>query len=133
VKTIRNPYDVRTQHFATIQESARKDIERAFGVLQKRWGVVRGPAYGWSPEHIGDIMKTCIILHNMIVEDEGPLSLNTTFENIGVLADTSQGSMEERNNFVNQRYNQLKDRNKYTQLQVDLIHHRWARHGSGVA
>ncbi|XP_008663118.1 uncharacterized protein [Zea mays] len=77
-------YDVRTQHFATIQESARKDIERAFGVLQKRWGVVRGPAYGWSPEHIGDIMKTCIILHNMIVEDEGPLSLNTTFENIGV-------------------------------------------------
>ena len=133
VKTIRNPYDVRTQHFATIQESARKDIERAFGVLQKRWGVVRGPAYGWSPEHIGDIMKTCIILHNMIVEDEGPLSLNTTFENIGVLADTTQGSMEERNDFVNQRYNQLKDRNKYTQLQVDLIHHHWARHGSGVA
>jgi hypothetical protein len=40
VKTIRNPYDVRTQHFATIQESARKDIERAFGVLQKRWAIV---------------------------------------------------------------------------------------------
>jgi hypothetical protein len=123
VKTIRNPYDVRTQHFATIQESARKDIERAFGVLQKRWGVVRGPTYGWSPKHIGDIMKTCIILHNMIVEDEGALALNTTFENIRVVADTSQGSMEERNEFVNQRYNQLKDRNKYTQLQVDLIHH----------
>jgi hypothetical protein len=52
----------------------------------------------------------------MIVEDEGPLALNTTFENIGVVADTSQGSMEERNEFVNQRYNQLKDRNKYTQL-----------------
>jgi hypothetical protein len=40
VKRIRNPYDVRTQHFATIQESARKDIERAFGVLQKRWAIV---------------------------------------------------------------------------------------------
>jgi hypothetical protein len=49
VKTIRHPYDVRTQHFATIQESARKDIERTFGVLQKRWAIVRGPAYGWSP------------------------------------------------------------------------------------
>jgi hypothetical protein len=85
--------------------------------------VVRGPAYGWSPEHIRDIMKTCIILHNMIVEDEGPLALNISFENIGVVANTSQGSMEERNEFVNQRYNQLKDRNKYTQLQVDLIHH----------
>jgi hypothetical protein len=27
VKTIWNPYDVRTRHFATIQGSARKDIE----------------------------------------------------------------------------------------------------------
>ncbi|XP_020399796.1 uncharacterized protein [Zea mays] len=55
------------------------------------------------------------------------------WRNCGVLADTTQGSMEERNDFVNQRYNQLKDRNKYTQLQVDLIHHHWARHGAGVA
>jgi hypothetical protein len=102
-------------------------------VLQKRWGVVCDLAYGWSLEHIGDIMKTCIILHNMIVEDEGALALNTSFENIRVVADTSQGSMEERNEFVNQRYNQLKDRNKYTQLQVDLIHHHWARLGSRVA
>jgi hypothetical protein len=68
-------------------------------------------------------MKTCIILHNMIVEDEGPLAMNISFDNIGVMADTTQGSMEERNEFINQRYNQLKDRNKYTQLQVDLIHH----------
>jgi hypothetical protein len=57
-----------------------KDIERTFGVLQKRWAIVRAPAYGWSLGHIGDIMKTCIILHNMIVEDEGPLDLNASFE-----------------------------------------------------
>jgi hypothetical protein len=132
VKTIRHPYDVRTQHFATIQESARKDIERTFGVLQKRWAIVRGPAYGWSPQHIGDIMKTCIILHNMIVEDEGPSSLNTSFDNIGVLADTSHGSMSERNEFINNRYDQLHDAVKYNQLQVDLIHHHWARLGSGA-
>eukprot|EP00267_Zea_mays_P027946 XP_008657270.1 uncharacterized protein LOC103636697 [Zea mays] len=132
VKTIRHPYDVRTQHFATIQESARKDIEKTFGVLQKRWAIVRGPAYGWSPQHIGDIMKTCIILHNMIVEDEGPSSLNTSFDNIGVLADTSHGSMSERNEFINNRYDQLHDAVKYNQLQVDLIHHHWARLGSGA-
>jgi hypothetical protein len=65
-------------------------------------------------------MKTCIILHNMTVEDE-------------VLADTTDGSMEERNESINQRYNELKDRNKYTQLQVDLIHHHWVHLGSGVA
>eukprot|EP00267_Zea_mays_P041844 XP_020393775.1 uncharacterized protein LOC109939831 [Zea mays] len=114
-------------------ESARKDIERTFGVLQKRWAIVRGPAYGWSPQHIGDIMKTCIILHNMIVEDEGPSSLNTSFDNIGVLADTSHGSISERNEYINNRYDQLHDPVKYNQLLVDLIHHHWARLGSGAA
>jgi hypothetical protein len=78
-------------------------------------------------------MKTCIILHNMIVEAEGPSSLNTSFDNIGVLADTSHGSIFERNEYINNRYDQLHDPVKYNQLQVDLIHHHWARHGSVVA
>ena len=57
VKTIRYPMDRKTQHFAALQEGARKDIERAFGVLQARWAVVRGPAYGWNREHIENIIR----------------------------------------------------------------------------
>ena len=53
-----------------MQESARKDIERAFGILQARFNIIREPARSWSLAHISNIMKTCIILHNMIVEDE---------------------------------------------------------------
>jgi hypothetical protein len=133
IKTIRHPYDVRTQHFDTIQESARKDIERTFGVLPKRWVVVRGPAYGWSPEHIRDIMKTCIILHNMIVEDEGPSVLNTSFDDIRVLTNTTHGSMAKRNAYINKRYEELQDPVKYTQLQVDIIHYHCVWLGSRVA
>ena len=48
VKSIRQPLDMKSKHFARAQEGARKDIERAFGVLQARWAVVRGPAYGWK-------------------------------------------------------------------------------------
>ena len=45
-------------------------MERTFGILQARFIIVRGPARGWDMEDIKYIMMTCIILHNMIVEDE---------------------------------------------------------------
>ncbi|XP_048591442.1 uncharacterized protein LOC106369729 [Brassica napus] len=56
--------------FAERQESVRKDVERAFGVLQARFAIVKNPARIWDKEKIGRIMRTCVILHNMIVEDE---------------------------------------------------------------
>jgi hypothetical protein len=71
--------EVKTQHFATQQESARKDIECAFGVLQSRFAVNRGPAYGWDRSQLNDIIMTCIILHNMIVEDEQHNAGDTDF------------------------------------------------------
>jgi len=43
VKSIRHPMETKTQHFSRRQESARKDIERAFGVLRARFAAVRGP------------------------------------------------------------------------------------------
>ena len=51
-------------------EAYRKDVERAFGVLQARFAIVCGPARFFYHETLQDIMKACIILHNMIIEDE---------------------------------------------------------------
>ncbi|XP_024195999.1 uncharacterized protein LOC112199182 [Rosa chinensis] len=65
-----NYQDAAEQHFTRMQEAYRKDVERAFGILQARWAIIRGPARGWSKENLQYIMMTCIILHNMIVEDE---------------------------------------------------------------
>ena len=56
------------------QEGAWKDVERAFGVLQARFNIVRRPAQSWSIRIIRQIMKACVILHNMIVEDEGEMA-----------------------------------------------------------
>ena len=44
VKTIPSPQWNKRKVFATAQESIRKDVERAFGVLQARFAIVRGPA-----------------------------------------------------------------------------------------
>ena len=50
VKTIRRSVisTAKQSHFATMQEAQRKDVERAFGVLQKRFAIVRGPAEYWN-------------------------------------------------------------------------------------
>jgi hypothetical protein len=70
VKTIPEPQGNKRKYFAKAQEAVRKDVERAFGVLQSRFAIVRGPARFWDQETLGDIMKACIIMHNMIVEDK---------------------------------------------------------------
>lgn len=46
-------------------------MELAFGVLQARLAIVLGPARFWYQSCIADVMYSCIILHNMIVDDEG--------------------------------------------------------------
>nr|XP_034594733.1 uncharacterized protein LOC117856488 [Setaria viridis] len=127
VKTIHYPMEQKTQHFATAQESARKDIERAFGVLQTRFAVIRGPAYGWDRNQINDIMVTCIILHNMIVEDEQDNARDTDFLNIGELAVRYRNNPD-REAFV-AAHHRLHDQNTHFQLQYDLIEHQWMRLG----
>ncbi|XP_047978663.1 uncharacterized protein LOC125220544 [Salvia hispanica] len=71
LKTISCPTGARREFFAAKQEAARKDVERGFGVLQARWGIVKCPARSWYMHHIANIMYACIILHNMIIHDEG--------------------------------------------------------------
>ncbi|XP_020253760.1 putative nuclease HARBI1 [Asparagus officinalis] len=70
VQTISKSEDKKKQYFAMMQESCRKDVERAFGVLQSRFAIIKGPARFWDKRTLHDIMTTCIIMHNMIIEDE---------------------------------------------------------------
>ncbi|XP_028087345.1 uncharacterized protein LOC114288059 [Camellia sinensis] len=70
VKTISQPQDAKRQVFARMHEACRKDVERAFRVLQARFNIIRVLVKGWSDEDLYYIVKTCIILHNMIIEDE---------------------------------------------------------------
>ena len=81
VKTIPLPQTEKNKLFARHQEGVRKDVERAFGVLQSRFNIMRRPARLWRRVAVGKIMEACIILHNMIVKDERemvtvPLDLN---------------------------------------------------------
>ena len=129
VKTISLPQGRKNQHFAVIQELTRKDVERAFGVLQARFAIVRGPARVWDEETLTNIMKACIIMHNMIIEDEGSAG-DTEFD--GTDADThvsvSRDPTQELEDFI-QNHLRIRDRATHSQLQMDLVEHLWVRHG----
>ena len=61
VKTIPCPQGLKKKHFSKAQESARKDVEWAFGVLQAHFAIVHGPSRFLDEETLVDIMKACII------------------------------------------------------------------------
>jgi hypothetical protein len=72
VKTICEPTKEKNRRFAKQQEACKKDVEHAFGALQSRWAIVWHPARIW----IIEVMTTCVVMHNMIVENESDEGLH---------------------------------------------------------
>jgi Plant transposon protein len=68
-KTFTQPIREEKKKYAMWQEAARKDIEHAFGVLQRKFQIMKKPIEQWYVEDICDMMYTCIILHNWMVSD----------------------------------------------------------------
>jgi hypothetical protein len=46
-------------------ESTRKDVERCFGILKKRWRCFINPNELQDPDHIERLFTACAILHNI--------------------------------------------------------------------
>ena len=70
VQAYKRPNNAKEARFTKQQESLRKDVERAFGVLQGRFHILRKEVYYHDPTVLSNIIYCCIILHNMIVEEE---------------------------------------------------------------
>ncbi|KAF8400849.1 hypothetical protein HHK36_014152 [Tetracentron sinense] len=112
-------------------ESARKDVEHAFGVLQTRFAIVRGPARFWKCETLKDIMKACIIMHNMIVEDKRDVNGTEDFNYDAIdespHAPVSHERVTELMEFI-QGIRRIRDMRTHSQLQSDLVEHLWQQH-----
>ncbi|GJX49060.1 gypsy type transposase [Tanacetum coccineum] len=70
VKSFTVATDPKHTYFKQRQESAQKDVERAFGVLQGRWGLIQQPARAYEVNTLRRIIYVDIIMHNMILEDQ---------------------------------------------------------------
>ncbi|XP_033147804.1 uncharacterized protein LOC103867821 [Brassica rapa] len=133
IQSIKLPQGPKAELFAERQESTRKDVERAFGVLQSRFAIVKNPALLWDKEKIGKIMRTCVILHNMIVEDErhGYIQIDTSeFES----GESSRSSKVKSRESVNVPMltirNQIRDPHLHERLKADLVENVWKKYGN---
>jgi hypothetical protein len=52
-------------------------------VLQAQFAIVQCPTRFWDKETLIYIMPCCVILHNMILKDEGELNLPCFYNNVG--------------------------------------------------
>ncbi|XP_020270558.1 uncharacterized protein LOC109845698 [Asparagus officinalis] len=146
VQSIQMPQGNKHHFFAKQQESCRKDVERAFGVLQARFAIVRQPARMWDLDVLGKIMRACIILHNMIVEDERD-TYSRNWENIDFEPSNNASSsasfnvqtdvlpefqvhVQHRSEADNQTRAELRDKTQHIQLKKDLIEHIWQKFGT---
>jgi len=130
VKTIPKPLGAKRKYFARKQESARKDVKRAFGVLQSLFAIVRGPIRYWDEETLANIMKACIIIHNMIVENEEAMNFGFDHEReVNSFILVSHSEIPELHDFF-QTHNRIRDRASSSQLQKDLVEHLWEQYGN---
>ena len=110
VKSIREPQSDKHKLFAQQQEGARKDVECAFGILQSRFCILRRPARLYEQGDLENIMLACIMLHNMIIEDERdieqvPLDLNEEASTYTVQEATiSHGENSEMEDVLNRNF-----------------------------
>ena len=128
VKSFSYPEDPKRLKFKEMQEAARKDVERAFGVLQSRWAIVRGPARFWYQKNLKDIMYTCIILHNMIVEDESENITNWYDDEDENTILVTPGCEEGFQQYL-RRNAELRDQEVHHHLRSDLVEHIWNHFG----
>ncbi|KAL9678843.1 hypothetical protein QQ045_016694 [Rhodiola kirilowii] len=132
VKTIPSPQGNKRKYFAASQESTRKDVERAFGVLQSRFAIIRGPSRFWDVDTMKYIMFACIIMHNMIVEDERDLHTpEYNYDAVGESVNVSLNRNRTRNimEFI-QVHHRIRDKQSHIQLQTDLVEHLWQKYGA---
>ena len=56
------------KRYAKWQEASRKDVEHAFGVLQRKFYFLVKDVEQWYVSDITEAVETCVILHNMMVQ-----------------------------------------------------------------
>nr|GEX93365.1 hypothetical protein [Tanacetum cinerariifolium] len=124
VKSFTVATDPKHTYFKQRQESARKDVKRAFGVLQGRWRLIQEPAHAYKVNTLRRIMYAGIIMHNMILEDQNMsiVELNHVYSNP---ARPMKTMWIDQCKTQHRKTKELRDRDTHISLQQNLMNHIW--------
>jgi len=142
VKPLPGAYTNQTEHYNTLQSAARKDVERAFGVLQARWHIIAAPCRLWSSMAMVDVMRACITMHNMIIESERDVEgLDDYFSP----ADSHRRAVAPATTVRDRGHGappslatticleaQMRNAERHSPLRQDLVKHLWEIKGMGL-
>lgn len=119
-ETIYKPMTRKHKHFAKPQEAIRKDIKKAFRVLQARFAIVQRPARFWNKDVSPKIMTCCVILHNMVIKYERDMPSPMDYENAGTSVRPPHKTHWSISWGVLKRL-----KTSHDQLCEDIIEHQW--------
>ncbi|GJR36445.1 ALP1-like protein isoform X1 [Tanacetum coccineum] len=127
IKSFTVARDERNAIFKRCQESAQKDVERAFGILQGRWHIIAQPACSWTVSKQRRIIYTCIILHNMILKNQ-KFALSEIDDTYICPSTNLARTWIERCEMQRKQAKELCDKQTHARLQRNLIEHVWQQH-----
>ncbi|XP_021991246.1 protein ALP1-like [Helianthus annuus] len=112
VKSFPYPHIVKEKKFKRQHEAERKDVERAFGVLKAKWHILYRPMRATSVKKIRMVVYVCIIMHNIILKDDG-----------NAIAPVHIRDPPVEPVFEDTAYNELIDEDTHYRLKYDLVKH----------
>jgi hypothetical protein len=76
------PQQEKHRFFSVKQSTLKKDVECTFHLVKKRFNILAIPGRSYSQHTLGLIMHACIILHNMIINDERDGGYNENYHTV---------------------------------------------------
>jgi hypothetical protein len=108
------------------QALVRKDVECIFDLLKKMFNILVIPARSYSQRTLDLIMRACIILHNMIIDDKRDGSYYENYHSVtSIVAPPVTYEAPVSLTTILQRDAHLTSGLMFSNLQSDLIEHVW--------
>ena len=127
--SISHPQGNKKKLFSKVQEALRKDIERCFGTLQAQFRILSLPCKLWAKDVMDDIITACMILHNMVVEDEFDVCFEDNEDDL--LHGFVRPAMVRTLSAAGTRavMSKIEDKTAFHKLRNELIEHLWSQKG----